>query len=167
MKKFLIGSSMLGLTNTKDTDYLYIYEGSEKVIVNDENDNRYRTKEYQIELLEFKNEDGRKLFNYQCDQTINSEFGSFIPYNIIDYKKELITFLKEIVKEKKFNFYWRITANGGNCTKMIYHIAYNLFIIENNSPIITNEQKEIIQKIHDLKMPINYIYELERRINEL
>lgn len=168
MRKFLIGSSVLGLTNIKDTDYLYIYDDNEtQVKIDDGQDNRYRTKQYQIDMLEFKNDDGRKLFNYQCDKTINKEFGEFIPYNILDYRNELTRFLKEIVKKKTFNFNKRITQGDKCCCKMIYHIAYNLFILENNSPIITDEQKEIIQKIHDKLMPIEYIDELGRRINHL
>ena len=167
MKKFIIGSSILGLTNLRDKDYLYIVENGNTITINDENDNHYRTKEYQLELLEFKNNDGRKLFNYQCDKAINKEFGEFISYNILDYKSELIKFLKNIVNKKLFNFDKRVSTEDKKCAKYIYHIAYNLFIVENNSPIITTEQKEIIQKIHDLKMPIDYLDELERKINEL
>lgn len=169
MKKFLIGSSILGLTNIKDSDYLYIYENSSEANtkIDDGNDNRYRTKEYQIELLEFKNDDGRKLFNYQCDKTINKEFGEFIPYNILDYRKELTKFLKEIVKEKTFNFNKSITQGNQCCCKMVYHIAYNTFILINNSPIITNDQKAIIQSIHDKNMPIDYIDDLILLIDNL
>lgn len=32
---------------------------------------------------------------------------------------------------------------------------------------MTQEQKEIIQKIHDYQMPIEYLDELERMLNEL
>jgi hypothetical protein len=54
-----------------------------------------------------------------------------------------------------------------NCSKLIYHFAYNLFILQNNSVYLTPEQKEIIQKIHDCQMPIEYLDELERMLNEL
>ena len=66
-----------------------------------------------------------------------------------------------------FNFNKRITTNNGHCSKIIYHIAYNLFILENNSPIITDTQKAIIQRIHDRLMPVEYIDELEKRINNM
>ena len=36
----------------------------------------------------------------------------------------------------------------------------NIFILKNNSPIITVEQKAVIQKIHDCQMPIDYLDEL-------
>ena len=167
MKEFLIGSSLLGLTKIKDIDYLIISEDESGTGVKDGVDFRYRTLDNLKETLAFKNEDNRKLFNYQLDQAINKEFGEFMPYHLLDYRKELILFLKEIASNKKFNFNKRITTNNGHCTKYIYHIAYNLFIVENNSPIITTEQKEIVQKIHDLKMPIDYLDELDRKINEL
>ena len=41
------------------------------------------------------------------------------------------------------------------------------FILENNSIIITSKQKEIIQKIHDLKMSSDYLDELENKIDKL
>ena len=41
------------------------------------------------------------------------------------------------------------------------------FILKNNSIIITSEQKEIIQKIHDLKMSSDYLDELENMIDKL
>lgn len=130
-------------------------------------DYRYRTLENVKKTLEFKGNDDRKLFNYQLDKSINKEFGEFLPYTLLDYKNELISYLKDIVKCKRFNFDKRVTSNKGHCTKIIYHIAYNLFILENNSPIITDEQKEIIQKIHDRLMPIEYLDELEKRILRL
>lgn len=130
-------------------------------------DYRYRTLENVKKTLEFKGNDGRKLFNYQLDKSINKEFGEFLPYTLLDYRNELVTYLKDIVKYKRFNFDKRVTSNKGHCTKIIYHIAYNLFILENNSPIITDEQKEIIQKIHDRLMPIEYLDELEKRILRL
>lgn len=169
MNKFLIGSSLLGLTNTKDTDYLYILEDNETVPQNDGSgeDLRYRTKVNILETLKFEGDDGRKLFNYQFDQQINPSFASYYSYNILDYKEELISFLKNIVKEKLYNFNKIIFQGNQCCCKMIYHIAYNLFIVENNSSLITSEQKQIIQEIHDLQKPIEYLDELATRINAL
>lgn len=167
MNRFLVGSGLLGLANIKDTDYMVIEEEKKLAEFKDGIDYRYRTLENVKDTLAFKGNDDRKLFNYQLDKAINKEFGEFLPYNLLDYKNELISYLKEIVKYKRFNFDKRITSNNGHCTKIIYHIAYNLFIVENNSPIITAEQKTIIQTIHDRLMPIEYLKELERRINEL
>lgn len=166
-KCFLIGSKILNLSNCKDIDYLILDDNKNNIYNQNNADYRYKTITNIKETLEFKNDDGRKLFNYQLDRTINKEFGEFIPYNILDYRNELIKFLKEIASNKMFNFNKRVTTNNGHCSKIIYHIAYNLFILENNSPIITDKQKAIIQKIHDRLMPIEYIDELEKRINNL
>lgn len=46
--------------------------------------------------------------------------------------------------------------------KNIYHIAYNLFILLNNSVTLTEEQMNIVQKIHDCEMPIQYLQELRQ-----
>lgn len=167
MNKFLVGSSLLGLANIKDTDYMVFDEEKRSAVFKDSIDYGYRTLENIKETLAFKGNDNWKLFNYQLDKSINKEFGEFLPYNLLDYKNELVTYLKDIVKYRRFNFDKRVTSNKGHCTKIIYHIAYNLFILENNSPIITDEQKEIIQKIHDKLMPIEYLDELEYRINNL
>lgn len=166
MDKFLIGSSLLGLSAIRDVDFLYIGEDKE-FRVEDGNDNKHRTKEEQLELLQFQNDNLNKIFNYQLDQAINKDFGKFIPYNILDYKNELIVLLKEVVSKGLYNFSKRFTIKNKCCTKLIYHVAYNLFILENNSPIITDSQKEIIQKIHDGNMPIEYLDELETRIMAL
>ena len=166
-KIFLIGSKLLNLSNCKDIDYLVLDNNKNNIYNQNNIDYRYRTITNIKETLKFKNDDGRKLFNYQLDKTINKEFGEFISYNILDYRNELTRFLKEIVSYKMFNFNKRVTTNNGHCSKMIYHIAYNLFILENNSPIITDEQKAIIQKIHDRLMPIEYLDKLEKRILRL
>ena len=167
MNKFLVGSCLLGLANVKDTDYMVIEDERKFAEFKDGIDYRYRTLENVKETLAFKGNDDRKLFNYQLDKTINKEFGEILPYNLLDYKSELISYLKDIVKYKRFNFDKRVTSNNGHCTKIIYHIAYNLFIVENNSPIITAKQKAIIQKIHDRLMPIDYLDTLKEKIDKL
>ena len=65
------------------------------------------------------------------------------------------------------NFNPIIIVNKNCCSKLVYHIAYNLFIVQNNSPIITEEQKAIVQKLHDGEMPISYIDKLRAMIKAL
>ena len=65
---------------------------------------------------------------------------------------------------KKYKFDKEKYSQNNCCDKKIYHIAYNMFILQNNSPILTNEQKEIVQKIHDKEMPIEYLDEMEKII---
>lgn len=165
MEKYLIGSKLLGLSN-KDTDYIVITNENKKVSENGE-DIFCLTKEQLLKNLNFNVKNSFVLTgNYQYDRAIiGSEFP--IEYHILEHKKDLIELLKRIVNKRLCNFNKRITQGNKCCCKMIYHIAYNLFILENNSPIITQEQKAIIQDIHDIKMPIEYLDELEKRILNL
>ena len=171
MIKYKVGSVALGLNNTKDIDYVVISNKKQKIsVVNNDGiyeDLWYFRLEDLYRNLQFKS---RNIFtllsNYEYDiEIIGSSFP--IKYHILDYKEQLIKLLKEIVNNKSFNFDKRITQGNNCCCKIIYHITYNLFILENNSPIITDEQKEIIQKIHDRLMTIDYLDELEHRIYNL
>ena len=171
MIKYKVGSVALGLNNTKDIDYVVISNKTQKISVMN-NEGIYEdlwcfTLEDLYKNLQFKSRDIFTLLsNYEYDiEIIDSSFP--IEYHILDYKEQLIKLLKEIVNNKSFNFDKRITQGNKCCCKIIYHIAYNLFILENNSPIITEEQKSIIQDIHDLKKPIEYLDVLEHRINNL
>ena len=169
--KYLIGSHLLGLEKNKDIDYLVIadncdyvhkFENGEDIFYRSE-ENLKRYFSFDVEFIQ-----GYRIliYNYQYDQNI---IGQNFPihYNVLDYRGKLIEFLKFVVERKIFNFNKGITTEKLYCSKSIYHIAYNIFILQNNSPIITPEQKEIIQKIHDKKMPIEYLDELEKMLYEL
>ena len=158
--KYLIGSKLIGLANNKDTDYLVLIEGNTRRIYKDGQDTLYISKAAILERMHFKldfRQNARNLlFNYQLDKDIIGQ--NFpIDYHLLEYKKKLIELLKLIVREELLNFNNRVSTNNGHCSKIIYHIAYNVFILQNNSSIITAEQREIIQKIHDRQMPIKYL----------
>ena len=167
MSKYLIGSKLLGLKNNKDTDYLVLGEKEKDyAILENGIEYSYKTFEWinnQMKFQEYKKNKRFFLFNYQLDaKIIGQNFP--IEYHILDYKNELIEYLNWIVENRKFNFSKKITVNKKCCAKKIYHIAYNMFILQNNSPILTNEQKEIVQKIHDKEMPVEYLDEMEKII---
>lgn len=162
---YKIGSNLLGLDNTKDNDTLYVCDeiiGFRKF--ESKNDTCYRSIEEVKRTLKF---DGilsnNKLFNYQLSKQLQPDF--FIDYDLLDYRSELIAFLKNISKKGKFRF--STDYDDEYCYKWIYHIAYNVFILENNSFDLTEEQKEIIQKIHDGEMPSSYITTLKEKIENL
>lgn len=169
MKKYQVGSKLLGLKNSKDNDFVVLCEDlvlTKRVIENGE-EIFYKTKKELMYTLTFKLiNNSNTLFNYQYDRDIIGEDFP-VEYHLLDYKNELILYLNKIVDSKLFNFNKLITCNNGNCSPKIYHIAYIVFIIKNNSPIITEEQKEIIQKIHDANMPISYLDELTKMIKEV
>lgn len=171
MEKYLVGSKLLGLNN-RDEDYIAITDLSEefKRVVIDNKDVSLRPLSAVKKSTCFDKEVDikYKLWNYQLDKDI---IGQDFPYeyHILDYKEELKALLKEIVSRNMYGFNPRVKCRNKEtneyvCSKIFYHIAYNLFILENNSPIITDEQKEIISKIHDGKMSANYIDELRERI---
>lgn len=170
--KYLIGSKLLGLSNNKDNDYLIISNDIEyKRMYENGEDILYRSEDHIRNHLAFnckikKWEDWNYIVNYQLDQQIIGQ--NFpIEYHILDYRNELLIFLNKIVEKKMLNFNKCITTKNKCCTPIIYHFAYNLFILENNSPIITADQKIIIQKIHDGLMPIDYLDVLYLKLKNL
>ena len=168
MEKYQVGSKLLGLENNKDNDFVVICEDiviTRRIVENGE-EIFYKTREELINTLNFNSPNNyNTLYNYQYDRDI---IGKDFPvdYHILEHKNKLVIYLQKIVDNRLFNFNKLVTCNGGNCSPKIYHIAYNAFILKNNSPIITEGQKEIIQKIHDAKMPISYLDDLEKMIKE-
>lgn len=168
MDKYLVGSKLLGLTNNKDEDYLCLTDEDKtrKEFINGK-EIKYTPIKLLIERL--NNIDVHNMFtlwNYQLDEDIiGQDFP--IKYHYLEHKDQYMKLIDYIIKNKEFNFNKDITADNRCCTKIIYHIAYNIFILKNNSPIITEEQKAIIQKIHDLEMPIDYLDELEKTFKSI
>lgn len=172
-KKYIVGSKLLNLNNIKDIDYLEF----------DKNVEYERAYQYGIDTVKVSKKELKKvlkfkvdlqkyywrlIFNYQLDKRIiEKDFP--IKYNLLKYKKQLIELLNFIVDKKLMNFNARVTIDEKHCSKVVYHVAYNLFILKNNEVKLTDEQLEIIQKIHDGKMPIEYLDELKKlliKINE-
>lgn len=172
--KFQVGSSLLGLNNCHDNDFIVIVEGDVETYKQqyfDEKDTFMRSKENLDSTMLFQLPFNRKtirwyIVNYQLDKDIiKQDFP--IEYHILDRRYDYIRMLNWILDNKACNFSKCKYLNDGNCSKMIYHIAYLIFILENNSTTITAEQKEIVQKIHDLQMPQSYLDELEEIIRSL
>lgn len=172
MKKYILGSTLLGLNHCRDTDYLILVdiENYYKRVREGEFDIVYRSIDNMMKYLNFEidvcEDKGVVLYNYQLDsKIIKQDFP--ISYSILDYKKELLQAIGKVIKWNLYNFNERVTAKGRYCMKNIYHIAYNLFIILNNSVTLTEEQMNIVQKIHDCEMPIQYLKELRQLYNIL
>ena len=180
--RYLLGSKILKLDNSRDHDYIVVSEGEEyrREWLENGEDILYIGEITLKNKLEFKDIDSlisnntpsnrqllnRMLYNYQYDKDIMPE-EFCITYTLLDYREELTKLLKHIKEKKLFNFNKRIKINNQFCSKIVYHIAYNIFILQNNSPILTQEQKEIIQKIHDFKMPVEYVDVLNEMIDNL
>lgn len=172
--KFQVGSRLLGLNNCHDNDFIVIVEGDVEIY------KQQYLNEKEIFIRSKQNLDSTMLFelpfnlktirwyivNYQLDKNIiGQDFP--IEYHVLDRRDDYIRMLNWIVDNKACNFNKCIYLNNGNCSKMIYHVAYTAFILHNNSTILTKEQKEIIQKIHDLQMPQSYLDDLKDLIKGL
>ena len=168
INKFKIGSQSLCLNCCKDIDYVIISNEYDykKMVINGE-DIIYRSTQNLISHFTFNGNNIKLyIYNYQYDRDIiGKEFP--IEYHLLDYKQQLVDYLKLVVKNKMFNFNKRIKINKLYCSKQLYHVAYNMFICQNNSVVLTEEQKEVIQKLHDKVMPISYLDEMEKIINNL
>ena len=173
MKRYLVGSNLLCLHNCCDHDYVVVVETDEeyrKCVFEEENHIYYISKpmldKYMNFEIDYKENVHDYLIQYQLDQNIISWDFPY-KYNILDHKDKYIELLKYVVENKKHGFRRLSKKDNECCTKGLYHIAYNMFICLNNSTILTKEQKEIIQQIHDRKMPISYLDEMEKIINSL
>ena len=169
--KYLIGSKLLGLSNAKDTDYMVISnEYDYKRIYENGEDVMHISEDHMLKCMNF-NYDFKEcahflILNYQYDADIIGQ--NFpIDYHLLDHRSKVIKLLKNIITNKLLNMNKRVSVKGEFCSKYMYHIAYNVFILQNNSPIITPEQKEIIQKLHDRTMPISFRDELINMIINL
>lgn len=175
-KQYLVGSKLLGLDNNSDIDYLVLVDdsyGGDFYEYDKQNDIEYhrRTASMLLRTLKFELPFDKKtiryyVVNYQLDENI---IGQDFPYkySILDNRDKYVEMLNWIVDNKALNFAKIAELNSGNCSKGIYHLAYIMFILENNSPTLTAEQKNIVQKIHDLNMPQSYLDVLEEKIRNL
>lgn len=174
--KYIIGSTLLGLnTSTSDKDVLNISnDSSYTLLYNNGIDYHNRSVENIKYYMTFPNENDLiiQLYNYQLDiDIIKQDFP--IIYHILDYKEKLKRLLNLFIIQE-FSVFGKVskgvysrTMNRYVLPKIFYHIAYNLFILENNSVKLTDEQLKIVQKIHDKEMPVDYGEELKQRILNL
>lgn len=179
MKRYIVGSTLLQLNNRKDIDCICIVDELKQSYR--KNIDGYDCDIHSIETLknsiafdiDYKNVSSdihKKCFqlivSYQCDYRIIKQDFPF-HYDILENKEKVIEFLRYVVKNKWLNFNKNVRQNRFYCSKIIYHFAYTLFIMLNNDVNLTEEQRAIIQKIHDIQMPIEYLDELKKLLDEL
>lgn len=157
--KILIGSKAVGLINNKDYDYLYVDEPRPEKKQEGVDCFEITSEELKTQM-NFKSKGKIMMFkNFVFDKAINPN-SPFDDYHILDYKQQLYDLIKETIEKNTYGLSGKLTFRG-NILKQVYRVAYNIFILKNNSPIITEEQKTIVQKIHDCEMPISYLDELK------
>lgn len=173
---YIVGSKMLGLRNAHDTDCLVLIDSTDAIYKRGFENNMdmlYRSSadlkaymNFEIPFASSSKAIIRYLANYQFDRDI---IGQDFPleFHILDKKEKYLELLNYILATKSANFDKDLNFNNGHCSKLIYHVAYLTFILENNSTELTAEQREIVQKIHDKKMPVEYLDVLEEKIRNL
>ena len=167
LNKFIVGSKCACIKDFKDLDILIVDETEYKE-KNIFRDYKVISKDKLLKTLDFSNFYEKDwLFNYQYDAAINPDFSKYYEYHILDHKDKLYEFLKLTIDKEKYNFNKNIRINNKYLSKLVYHIAYNIFILENNSILLNINQIDVINKIHDLKMPFNYIDELIKTFNNI
>ena len=77
MYKFLVGSQLLGLSNTKDTDYYVILEEGETAKDAGVADNHIVDYDEKYQTLIFVDNSINSIYNYQYDKQINHIFSEF------------------------------------------------------------------------------------------
>lgn len=166
--EYIIGSNLLSLKNNRDIDYLELSdkEREYKWLIENEKQKLVISQQQLFKRLHFvESFNEKQIFNYQYDKKIIGQ-GFPIEYNLLNYREKLIELIDYVFENNLLNTNKFVSLNG-NCSKKIYHIAYNVFILENNSVELNQEQKEIIQKIHDIEMPISYIDELKEKFYKI
>ena len=178
-KPILIGSSMLGLANAHDRDWLIL---DDEVPLDRRNPNLHKhvgsddfthvnpimlrkALDFELPMLQY----GLfMLFDYQKDRKL---IGSDFPYDYdwLSHRAQII----ELVQTNLDNntegcglFVCR--TNGVVCMeKNTYHVAWNIFALMDGDVRISPEHLAIVQKIHDREMPQTYIEELRKMAKDL
>lgn len=104
MKKYVLGSSLLGLKRCRDIDYLVLVVDKDnyyKRVREEGADIVYRSVDNMIKYLNFEinifEDGGVVLYNYQLDKNIiNQDFP--ISYNILDHKNNVLKVIGTIIK---------------------------------------------------------------------
>lgn len=163
-KKYLVGSALLNLKNINDLDYISLENNNEKennnLLKNNEkidifyvDSKRIASLTYDIDYFE----NSKTLFeNFQYDNSIRSNLGHEkipIEFRILENREKVIELLNFTKENMLQNYTPLISYPGGFMTKSTLNVVYTKFIIENNSIILTEEQKDVIQRIHDRSMP--------------
>lgn len=164
----LMGSKMLGLKNTRDEDWITFADCST------EEGRNISCKSIDFVNLLIKSFIDAKnvkysfyhaVYLYQLSSDfINETEYPFNYFNVLEYKKQWIQWLKAFINSKAAKKY---AEKDEYLPKYFYHILYQYHMIIENIHWISSEAKANVQKIHDLEMPSSYFYELRDLINSL
>ncbi len=174
--QYLVGSKKLGLQNARDMDILLIFEDEQ---ITKENAHQILKTSFDIDYRIWKKDDFEKfltldflgnnpynfLWLYQCDTDIIKQDFKY-DFHILSIKDKMLPLLKSFLQEVLYSLRHPEWPKDFNI-KWVYHLAYNIFIFQNRTPHLTNEQIKKVQKLHDKNITINDIKELEYILHSL
>lgn len=106
----------------------------------------------------------KTLYLYQLSNGFhNEESYDFKDFNIFNYKTIWIQQLQNHFAILNLQQIAQLQV----LPKFFYHYLYQYYMIIENTHYISNGAKEPVQKIHDLQMPGEYVYELSNLIYSL
>lgn len=166
MENIQVGSTILGLERCRDTDILVIDDGHKYSWFDKPSNYNYHPRSYERIKSEMAFESAKywdQFYAYMLDSEINP---NNLDYNVFDHKDKILSCVKNFNFDRLYMVPDKYRLNDA-LEKKVYHVAYNTFLLINDSKILTPEQKIIIQKIHDREMPLEYGRELEGLIKNL
>lgn len=165
--KYLIGSQFLKLQNCKDTDYLLT--GEQLSTVSLQKNESYLPIDFFQWYVDFLKGDEEKTTDsfvfftlYQFSQGWRPDFP--VKFEMLDFKKKWIKLLQHFVNSEEAT---KRMLTGGKATKVFYHIAYQYYILKENTYQISEEGLSLVQHIHDFGMEEKDFFELKNMVNSL
>lgn len=158
--KYLIGSQLLGIKNSKDIDYLVFADTYDHVFKNKTKEDLFIVPlEYMEKRLIFDCNDWEKITLFQYDYRIIKQNFPF-HFDVFENKQKIKYEFNKLINKQSYFFNPMTSALNGNLEKFAFYFAYLTFIFVNNDVKLTHKQKQIVQDIHDEKLPKEYIQTL-------
>lgn len=166
--KYLFGSGLLKLENIRDEDWVVFVDKR----ASETRQKSCRSIPFHKKLIEIfmrgkeiKYDPFMALHLYQLSAPFRE--GSNYPFahfNIAEHGEVWKRFLKAYINSEIAE---QEAIRSDILPKNFYHILYQYYMIIEDTHWISNEAKVNVQKIHDLKMPSAYFYELRNLIDSL
>lgn len=166
--KYLFGSKLLQLNNCRDEDWL-IFVNKRGADIKEKGHRSISCYNTILNRFVMGKNEAKDIFKsfylYQLSAPfIDKEDYLFNFFNILEHRRVWITQLKGYINLEKTE---QLSQKGDVLPKQFYHLAYQYYMLVEDAHWISDEAKEIVQKIHDYEMPTSYFYELKELINSL
>ncbi len=174
--KYLFGSKLLKLSNTRDEDWLIYADAPAKklrkmkeagetnathsISLNKAIIQHFLQKE-KVQVDPFK---ALSLFQESVGFFPDDPEYIFRDFNILEHKAVWILWLKAFINSEEAK---TMAQRSEILDKRFYYLLYQYHMIKENAHWISEEAMVNVQKIHDLEMPSSYFEELKSLINSL